>query len=968
MPVLSLPLSFTNSFWSTDLRTGLNLRSAAESQLAAVLAHPAPIPPSGFGADDGASLLMAFRGLQAESANQAKVHENVANELNTLVISPFSEWAQGYKDRIKHTKSTVFDSWLRNYEQAQADAQKLKQQYLAKTRRADDAEDDLLPNSAGVSDKYTSSPRLAPVDVRLHDIQRKGTSANDSPDDPAPKMDKGKGKAVEADEVASPMPLSPVAPAKPIVLGGMTFTLAAVSQMLARAASELPLRPVRFPLLGEYQDTFTGEEFVTWLQEGVKEHGLLRRLGEFGNQFQGSDDAFYQFRPKAFDLEGRKTLERRSSSSIKGLQADNILKHTNNIVNMVTKALNTNPNGDPTHIRARNEADEADKTYRIAVRKLDRHRLALEERLEETLKTLQKWEAERLRAIKTVLLQYQDSDLTALIERYRTGPFRPTAQIYESVSHDEADVVFGIDLRRWAEGGWHELTTGEDKKELIPPVAYQQLPNDLEKRRSWIYEVPLPPVHQLHEVLNAVQPGQPFSTDLFKGFDAPVIASTLKLWLLELDPPLVVYESWDDFRKIYPIVGSKTEGEVTEEQRIQNVCAALQKLPRVHLYVMDALIKHLNELVDSTAIPEETDEVYITKLALSLGRAVIRPKQETELSIQDRHPALLFIDLMSNYEEILPPTIAKKKHESERKVPIRKRTAPVDMRLSRSRISVGADAKQLLAAQQVAQNPSLSRIKSPPLPSPPSLPKQETLRPAESIGGSKPFIAPPPPPPVSNQAKAPSPRVPPPPPLPTSTVASPNERAPPRPAFKEPPPELDDLPARPTFKEPPPEDDEYTPPPMPKFVDPPTEQVHDIPSAPQSKPAPPVTNIIPPSNDTGRTTPSNASVTSRSPSPTSEDVRSGSAQSNGGGNIRGPRLARGPARRGGAVASAIANLSRGGGSGPPGPGNTGSSSPTSKRFSTGSPIRRPSSVLGRSSAALSRKMTSDAEDDPFEKK
>ncbi len=179
MPVLSLPHSFTNSFWSTDLRTGFDvlfrkldhgplendqliafirvcfslplppfphllsqLRSAAESHLAAALAHQAPIPPSGFGADDGASLLMAFRGLQAESATQAKVHENVANELNTLVISPFSEWAQGYKDRIKHTKSTVLDSWLRNYEQAQADAQKLKQQYLAKTRRADDAEDE----------------------------------------------------------------------------------------------------------------------------------------------------------------------------------------------------------------------------------------------------------------------------------------------------------------------------------------------------------------------------------------------------------------------------------------------------------------------------------------------------------------------------------------------------------------------------------------------------------------------------------------------------------------------------------------------------------------------------------------------------------------------------------------------------------------------------------------------------------
>jgi hypothetical protein len=163
------------------------------------------------------------------------------------------------------------------------------------------------------------------ITQRLRDIERKGTNADDNSEDTAPKMDKGKGKAVEPSGVASPMPLSPVASAKvlpesatpePIVLGGFTFTPTAVSQMLTRAASELRLRPVRFPLLGEYQDTFTGEEFVTWLQESVKEfvgnidlaeeaaevlteqHGLLRRLGEFGNQFQGSDDAFYQFRPK----------------------------------------------------------------------------------------------------------------------------------------------------------------------------------------------------------------------------------------------------------------------------------------------------------------------------------------------------------------------------------------------------------------------------------------------------------------------------------------------------------------------------------------------------------------------------------------------------------------------------------------------------------------------------------------------
>lgn len=89
----------------------------------------------------------------------------------------------------------------------------------------------------------------------------------------------------------------------------------------------------------------------------------------------------------------------------------------------------------------------------------------------------------------TLIAAYQpESDLTALIERYRTGPFRPDAQVYESVSHDESDVVFGIDLRKWAEGGWNALTSGEEKKELIPPVvtallealkdAYEKLPDD----------------------------------------------------------------------------------------------------------------------------------------------------------------------------------------------------------------------------------------------------------------------------------------------------------------------------------------------------------------------------------------------------------------------------------------------------------------------------------------------------------
>ena len=36
------------------------------------------------------------------------------------------------------------DNWLRSYEQSQGDVAKLKHQYLAKTRRADEAEDECV--------------------------------------------------------------------------------------------------------------------------------------------------------------------------------------------------------------------------------------------------------------------------------------------------------------------------------------------------------------------------------------------------------------------------------------------------------------------------------------------------------------------------------------------------------------------------------------------------------------------------------------------------------------------------------------------------------------------------------------------------------------------------------------------------------------------------------------------------------
>lgn len=206
------------------------------------------------------------------------------------------------------------------------------------------------------ADKYTSSPRLGPRELkkpdrqptvseritqRLRDIG-KAAAANVADaqkseqvfdagleNAPSPKADKGKGKALteEPEEmIASPPLLSPglppptltivpPPPPEPLLLAGLPFTPASIAQICTQAKAALPLRPVRFPILGEYQECFSGEEFVTWLRENVpaldgnldlaaaaakdltERENLLRRIGELGNAFENANDAFFQLRP-----------------------------------------------------------------------------------------------------------------------------------------------------------------------------------------------------------------------------------------------------------------------------------------------------------------------------------------------------------------------------------------------------------------------------------------------------------------------------------------------------------------------------------------------------------------------------------------------------------------------------------------------------------------------------------------------
>ena len=57
----------------------------------------------------------------------------------------------------------------------------------------------------------------------------------------------------------------------------------------------------------------------------------------------------------------------------------------------------------------------------------------------------------------------------------------------------------------------------------------------------------------------------------------------------------------------------------------------------------------LKRLVDSTKDEDESKMLYVNKLGLTLGRVILRPKLETQPSIQDEHPtrSLCFSDSFS---------------------------------------------------------------------------------------------------------------------------------------------------------------------------------------------------------------------------------------------------------------------------------------------------------------------------------
>ncbi|KAL1903139.1 Rho-GTPase-activating protein 8 [Sporothrix stenoceras] len=663
---------FADSFWSSDYAAGLGIlfgklqqgvienrqllivsrmRAEAEEVYGQKLGE---IPLSvdkvqgGFSRDDGASVRKAYEGVRTEMEDAARNHRKIAQNIRDLVVNPFSRWCDAHEARIQDCQDEL-QARIKTHDRQLENVKKLRNNYFNKSRLLEDLEEE---NKLAFQDPETS------------------------PKNNIPEIKVEKEEEPEEEE--------------PYEIGDETYPPEQVKKILSHMLNNIKMGETKVPILGTYQNTSAGSDIVEYLQKNMNTssvsyaerigqdlvtHGFLRLVGNVGSTFANSSKMFYQWRPKAFQMSGvpekKVPLGRTFSLTAAGTDPNSIDSPVIGTVNEYLEKWNVlgtaYPNETPSD-RMRREAREADERYKAGVRRLDELRCELEEAIFDHLRFLERCELDRLKAIKTVILDfsgtisnvipslqstvdklvlYQETvqplgDLRYLLENYRTGSFIPKVVTYENYYNRVDEETFGVDL---------EARARADKKRVPIVVTtlltyldhhYPDLEGDEARRNVWLIEVPL---YQVHKLRAKVNHGKTFSPEILQDFDIPTIASLLKLYLRELPDSLVSSHVYEIIRTIYQTPAGETPDDA---RRVPVLQQTLSQLRLTNIATLDACMNHFTRLIELTS----ADETYVAALATTIAPCVLRPRVESSLTMEEKHAYRLVRDLFAHKDAI----------------------------------------------------------------------------------------------------------------------------------------------------------------------------------------------------------------------------------------------------------------------------------------------------------------------------
>ncbi|MCJ1384817.1 hypothetical protein MMC17_007935 [Xylographa soralifera] len=661
---------FADSFWSHDYAGGLGvlfgklqqgvvenqqvltiakMRADAEELYGKRLADIVPTTDKmtgGFARDEGASLRKAYEGVRGEMQEAAKNHKKIASNISELVIVPFSRWCDAHESRVRNSQDDL-QSRIKAHDRQAEVVRKLRSSYFNKCRQVEDLEEE---------------NKLA-----FQDPEKEPTS-------PPPKT-----PTIKLLESEDPEEL------EPIDIGDEMYTPDQVKKMLTSMLNSIKLGETKVSFLGTYQNVSTGADIVEYIQkemgassvsfaerigQDLVKHGFLRLVGNVGSIFANSSKLNYQWRPKVFQITNipeKRKIERVSSGGSIAENGDSpVIGSMGEILSGWNPLNNAFPNETPME-KLQREARDADERYKAGVRKLDHLRCTLEEAMIDHLKFMERCELDRLKAVKAVMLDFSGSisnvipslqstvdnmmlyqetvqplgDLRYLLENYRTGAFAPKVQVYDNYYNNVDEQTFGVDL---------EARARHDRKRVPMIVTtiltfldnhYPDLEGDEARRGIWIVDVPLAATHHLRNLINT---GKAIPREILERYEIPIVASVLKLYLLELPDSLVSSQVYEIIKTIY----SSPDSATSDHTRISVLQNTLGQLRLANIATLDAITTHFTRLIELTS----ADEPFITSLAQTLAPCILRPRVDTSLTVHERHSYRLIRDLFDHKEEI----------------------------------------------------------------------------------------------------------------------------------------------------------------------------------------------------------------------------------------------------------------------------------------------------------------------------
>lgn len=473
-----------------------------------------------------------------------KNHQKIAQNIRELVVNPFSRWCDAHAMRVQNSQDDL-QSKIKAHDRQAENVKKLRAAYFNKCRLVEDQEEE---------NKFAFQDPQA--------------------------QDKGKEKALDS-------PKGPITPPPtivvqeepeqlPVEIGDQTYAPEQLKKLLASMLDIIPLGPTKVPILGVYENTSSGSDITDFIQKqmgasnlGIAEQigqdlvdrGFLRLIGNVGSTFTNSTRMKYQWRPRSFQVSGvpdkKKGLGRASTvASLDSPIAGDGVGTITETLSAWNPLSNPYPNETPPE-RLRREAKESDERYKAGVQRLDQLRCELEEAMMKNLRFLERCETDRLKAIRSVILDfsgaisnsipsfqsqvdhmmlYQETinpmgDLRYLLENYKTGPFLPKVTPYENYYGSVETQVFGVDLEARARADKRRVPVIVTTVLTYLDNHYPDLDGDETRRSIWTVDVPLEATHHLRFEINK---GGSITPELLDRYEIPIVASVLKLYLLEL--------------------------------------------------------------------------------------------------------------------------------------------------------------------------------------------------------------------------------------------------------------------------------------------------------------------------------------------------------------------------------------------------------------------------------------------------